>query len=102
MKQAISTDEVQQLKTQLIQVRQQSLAASRQNDFRTVARLTSEAARLNRAIHTHEDFAGCVVKSLALVDALRQIDDEGKFEFPQVPSVAGSNSTMPTLLEEAA
>ena len=54
MKQAISLDEVQQLKTQLARVRQQSLAASRENDFRTVARLTGEASRLNQTIQDAE------------------------------------------------
>ncbi len=39
-----------QLNAELQRVRQQSLAASRMNDFRAVARLTREAARLNRAI----------------------------------------------------
>ena len=101
MKQAISIDQIQELKAQLTQVRQQSLAASRLNDFRTVARLTSEAARINRAIHAQDDFAGSPVKSLALVDALRQFDDAGKFEFPQVPTLAGSEASTPEL-EQAA
>lgn len=39
-----------ELLQELNHVRQLSLAASRQNDFRTVARLTSDALRLNRAI----------------------------------------------------
>jgi hypothetical protein len=38
------------LSEQLNQVRQQSLAASRRGDFRAMARLTCEAARLNREI----------------------------------------------------
>jgi hypothetical protein len=87
MKKAISIDEVQALKEQLAHVRQQSLAAARQNDFRAVARLTCEAARLNRAIHTQEDFAGNEVKSLAIVDALAHLDDEGRFDFPPETTV---------------
>ena len=38
------------LQMELNHVRQLSLAAARQNDFRTVARLTSEASRLNHAL----------------------------------------------------
>ena len=44
------TDQKLQLTTELQRVRQESLAASRRNDFRTVARLTLETARLNRQI----------------------------------------------------
>jgi hypothetical protein len=42
--------ELARLTDQLSRVRQHSLAASRNNDFRAVARLTSEAARLNHLI----------------------------------------------------
>jgi hypothetical protein len=42
--------EIATLRRELQQVRQQSLAASRKGDFRTIARLTCEASRLNRAI----------------------------------------------------
>jgi hypothetical protein len=101
MKQTISIDQVQELKAQLTQVRQQSLAASRLNDFRTVARLTNEAARLNRAIHAQDDFAGSPGKSMALVEALRQFDDAGKFEFPQVATLPGAEAGRAEL-EEAA
>ena len=88
MKNAVNPEEIQYLKEQLQHVRQLSLAASRQNDFRAVARLTAEAARLNRAIHTQEDFVGSVSKSLALVDALAEVGDEGRFVFPQEPVLA--------------
>ena len=50
MKKKDKIDELTQLTHDLQQVRQESLAASRKNDFRTVARLTCEAARLNRLI----------------------------------------------------
>jgi hypothetical protein len=40
----------QELSLQLAKNRRESLAASERGDFRTVARLTLEAARLNRAI----------------------------------------------------
>ena len=102
MKEPISLEEVQELKTQLSHVQQQSLAASRQNDFRTVARLTSQAARLNRAIHSQEDFAGSVVKSLALVDALKEFDGEGTFVFPPPPTIAESPAVLVPALEQAA
>jgi hypothetical protein len=44
------TDEIVSLQQELQRIRQQSLAASRNGDFRTVGRLTAEAARLNSAI----------------------------------------------------
>lgn len=47
-------DQLTELTRQLQQVRQDSLAASRREDYRAVARLTCEAARLNRAILTAE------------------------------------------------
>jgi hypothetical protein len=43
-------DELTQLTRDLQRVRQESLAASRKGEFRAVARLTCEAARLNRLI----------------------------------------------------
>jgi hypothetical protein len=43
-------DELAQLSAELQRVRYQSLEASRRGDFRTVARMTCEAARLNRLI----------------------------------------------------
>jgi hypothetical protein len=42
--------EIEQLKQQLQQVRRASLLATRENDYVRIARLTTEAARLNRAI----------------------------------------------------
>jgi hypothetical protein len=42
--------ELADLEEKLRKVRQQSLSASQSGDFRTVARLTSEAARLNERI----------------------------------------------------
>ena len=44
------TEELVKLTLELQHVRQKSLSASRTDDFRTVARLTGEAARLNREI----------------------------------------------------
>ncbi len=44
------TEELVKLSQELQRVRQKSLTASRTGDFRTVARLTGEAARLNREI----------------------------------------------------
>jgi hypothetical protein len=38
------------LSTELSAIRQASLKASRNNDFRSVARLTLEAAKINKAI----------------------------------------------------
>ncbi|MHC1768659.1 MAG: hypothetical protein AB9869_30995 [Verrucomicrobiia bacterium] len=43
-------EELAQFTQELQQVRQDSLAATRRGDFRAVARLTGEAARLNRLI----------------------------------------------------
>jgi hypothetical protein len=43
-------EELTQLTHDLQRVRQESLAASRKDDFRAIARLTCEAARLNRMI----------------------------------------------------
>jgi hypothetical protein len=49
-KQQDKIDELTRLTHELQQVRQESLAASRRDDFRAVARLTCAAARLNRMI----------------------------------------------------
>jgi hypothetical protein len=95
MKKPITTEQIDHLKEELRGIRQQSLVASRQNDFRTVARLTGEAARLNRQIRAQEEFAGVASKALAIVDALAHFDDEGRFEFP------AENSSEPVLLEAA-
>lgn len=54
--------ELAQLNDQLQRVRQLSLAASRNDDFRAVARLTGEAARLNRLILAAE---GAPIPALA-------------------------------------
>lgn len=45
-----STAQLQQLKESLQHIRQESLLATRQGDFRKVAKLTTEAATLNKAI----------------------------------------------------
>lgn len=47
-------EELSQFTQELHRVRQESLAASRRGDYRTVARLTCEAARLNRLILSAE------------------------------------------------
>lgn len=41
---------IENLKQQLQEVRQQSLTATRAGDFRKIAKLTADAARLNKAI----------------------------------------------------
>ena len=102
MKEAINPDAVQQLKEQLQRVRQQSLSASRQNDFRAVAHLTGEAARLNRAIHTQEDFAESASKSLAILDALADVGDESRFVFPEEPAMASRAESVAAQFDEAA
>ena len=43
------------LHQELTRLRQLSLTAARQNDFRTVARLTGETSRLNQAIQEMND-----------------------------------------------
>ena len=43
-------EQLAELSARLRSVRQESLAASRKGDFRAVARLTCEAARINRAM----------------------------------------------------
>jgi hypothetical protein len=42
--------QLERLKNELQEVRRASLEATRQNDFRKVARLTAQAAQINRAI----------------------------------------------------
>ena len=83
MRKPTAIDELPRLKEELRSVRERSLLASRQNDFRTVAMLTAETARLNRAIHSQEEFAGCSKTALAIVDALSNLDDVGTFVFPR-------------------
>jgi hypothetical protein len=89
MKKAMTVDDVQQLREELRENRERSLAATRQNDFRAVARLTAEAAPLNRTIRAQEDFAECSPKVLAMVDALSAIEDEGHFVFPDDSEPSG-------------
>ena len=55
MKQAKPLINIEQLRAELRQVRQESLAATRRGDYRTVAKLTSAAAALNKAILEAED-----------------------------------------------
>lgn len=51
----VREDQINQMKAELKKVRDTSLAASRNGDFMTVARMTSQAAQLNRAIMAAED-----------------------------------------------
>jgi hypothetical protein len=46
----VTPDIITSLRRELQQVRQQSLLATRQGDFMKVARLTAQAARLNKSI----------------------------------------------------
>jgi hypothetical protein len=46
----VTPEIITSLKRELQQVRQQSLLATRQGDFMKVARLTAQAARLNKSI----------------------------------------------------
>jgi hypothetical protein len=62
-----NVEELAQLNQELTRVRQESLAASRNNEFRAVARLTAEAAKLNRLILAAEG---------AMVPALMFLGDE--------------------------
>jgi hypothetical protein len=57
MKQTKTLIDIEQVRTELRQVRQESLAATRQGDYRTVARLTAKAAALNKTITEAEDWA---------------------------------------------
>jgi hypothetical protein len=54
MKPMSTQRELDQLRQQLRQVRRASLAATQRGDFRTVARLTCEAAEINRTIQQTE------------------------------------------------
>jgi vacuolar-type H+-ATPase subunit D/Vma8 len=54
MKVALTRSDIDKLKDELQRIRQRSLEASRHGDFRTVARLTCEAARLNQEINQAE------------------------------------------------
>lgn len=94
MKVAPKAEDVANLKAELHRVRQQSLLASRQNDFRAVARLTTEAARLNREIQSQEEFAGFSPRSMAVVDALASFDDAGHFSFPMEAPAFASPATL--------
>ncbi|MCI0538612.1 MAG: DUF6435 family protein [Verrucomicrobiales bacterium] len=57
MKQFKTLIDTEQLRAELRQVRQESLTATRQGDYRTVARLTAKAAALNKAIMDAEGLA---------------------------------------------
>jgi|GraSoiStandDraft_41_1057321.scaffolds.fasta_scaffold554288_3 hypothetical protein len=57
MKHAKTLIDIEQLRTELRQVRQESLNATRKGDYRTVARLTTQAAALNKAILEAEGLA---------------------------------------------
>ena len=102
MKTITSTDHLPQLKEDLQRVRQESLQASRQDDFRAVARLTQEAARLNRLIYSEENFVDLSPKTLAVVDALANLEDAGHFEFPDELSASSNDVLELEPREEAA
>jgi hypothetical protein len=53
-KTTITERELERMKQQLQQVRRACLVANQRNDFRSVGRLTSEAAQLNRLIQEAE------------------------------------------------
>ena len=57
MKQTKTLIDIEQLRTELRLVRQESLTATRRGDYRTVARLTAKAAALNKDIMEAEDWA---------------------------------------------
>ena len=57
MKHVKTLIDIDQLRAELRQVRQESLNATRKGDYRTVARLTAKAAELNKAILDAETFA---------------------------------------------
>ena len=46
----ITPEKIQSLRTELTQIRQASLSATRNGDFMRVARLTPKAAQINKAI----------------------------------------------------
>jgi len=52
-----SVIDIEELRIELREVRQESLTATRQGDYRTVARLTAKAAALNKAIMEAQDLA---------------------------------------------
>jgi hypothetical protein len=54
MKLMTTQHDLEKLKERLHQVRRASLAATQRGDFRTVAKLTCEAAQLNRSIQETE------------------------------------------------
>jgi hypothetical protein len=54
MRKSDSPVKLENLKSELNKVRQECLFATRQNDFRRMARLTLEAARLNKALREGE------------------------------------------------
>lgn len=54
MKSTVTRRDLDNLKQQLRHVRKASLAATQRGDFRTVAKLTCEAADLNRSIQHAE------------------------------------------------
>jgi hypothetical protein len=57
MKETKISIDIDQLRSELHEVRQESLRATRQGDYRTVARLTAKAASLNKAILEAEAWA---------------------------------------------
>ncbi len=54
MKPTVTRRDLEKLKEQLQRVRRASLLATQRGDFRTVARLTTEAAQLNKGIQEAE------------------------------------------------
>jgi len=54
MKSTVTQRDVEKLKEQLERVRKASLVATQRGDYRAVARLTSEAAQLNKGIQEAE------------------------------------------------
>jgi hypothetical protein len=81
MKDIAAKIDVEKLKKDLNRIRELSLAATRQNDSRTVARLTSEAARLNRAIHLQTSLND---GATTVLDAIADLSKAGRFVFPIV------------------
>lgn len=54
MKLTVTEHSVEEMKQRLQQIRRASLAATQRGDFRTVGKLTCEAAQLNRSIQEAE------------------------------------------------
>ena len=75
-------DELTQLTHDLQRVRQESLAASRKGDFRAVARLTCEAARLNRMILAAEGAEVPVLRTLGDKLFTGESDERDAFSAP--------------------